>query len=238
MSDRKISPIAERVEAFCDSRPNKNNIYDPEVQEILKDILVSSFEMSDSQHFCFSLIKRIQYVCEASNILTSDTLSTIGFDLYDEKNPALAQFVYQQAISIEPTFGSCSNLAYICRRHSDVLHISAGEIIDLLMKGVRGQYALSVVNMSLVFAQMLGTQEDWLLADRIIGLIRETSTSFNAAITWWKKLAEENDPEGILVLCWLDRHDKYHFSASKLQKQYMLGVLNAPEWLLLKKMQD
>ena len=207
MIQKDFATIAERVEDFCSSDVVKF-VFESRTRELLKDILIAGFrDQPNTEGYC-TLIRRIQYACGCSASTMSDTIGSAAYDLYDRKSPEMVQWSFRLAVALCPTMSTRNNLAYIIRHHRDQLSTSPAEIIDLLMDGVREQEPFSLINMALTFAQVLGKEKDWYLADQMIALIREDVSAVHRIVRWWDNLAAEGETEGLLVLQWLDRHGK------------------------------
>ena len=237
MPEKKLSTLSARSSCFCSSDIPKH-IRSEDTHILLKEILIAAFEDTECQKDYLKLISNIQCACNCPSDLMSETLGVIGFDLYDKHTPGLAYWVYQQAMNIAPTHRIRNNLAYICRYHHTELQISASEVIDLLMDGVKRRDSFSLVNMALVFACMLGEKDDWLLADRMIKLIKEDSSAISSIQEWWSKLAEDFDSEGYLVLQWLKRHNKISKPLSVFQTTGIENLESSdcqiPKWIFEK----
>jgi hypothetical protein len=241
MKTEVFSSLTARLAHFC-SIPVPRLVTEKETQTLLEDILSASFQDAEHQADYAKLIEKIQKSCDCSSSIMSDALVAIGVARYNKEAPAEAHWIYQQAIALNPTPTAQSHMAYVCRRHPDKFPVSATDIIDLLMAGVKGRDTFSLVNMALLFGQMLKTESDWRLADRMIKLINRDAPSSQAALNHWFRLADNNDDEGSLVLQWLDRHDKLSQSLTLSQ---MLSIFNLkmindqiPRWVFDDKESD
>lgn len=202
-----FNAISARVRAICEVS-GKDAIPLPQVRELIKDILNEAFANAGRRDEYMNLLTSVQNACEWTPECLGAELDSLALTLYTPKEPEFAHWVYQQAVKQNPSHNSSNNLAYISRHHRDLLSPSAAELIDLLMDGVKQREPFSLINMALVFGQMLGTEEDWLLADRMIRLIAPESMMLPSAVNWWSDLADQKDPEGHLILQWLKRNDR------------------------------
>ena len=208
MIQRDLKILSEQTEQFCQT-PGFKLIIDPQAKDLLRDILHGIHENPSQRSEYTALIEQLRIACDCSEKLMSSTIGSIAYRLYDSDSPALAETAFRLAVEIAPESGVKNNLAYICRRHRDVLHTSDVEIIDLLMDGVQERNPFSLVNMALHFSRNLATDEDWKLADQMIRLIKPDDSGISSVVKWWKDLAQDEDDEGLLVLRWLERHKKH-----------------------------
>lgn len=229
--------VAGRVEDFCSSDAIKY-VFESSTKELLKEILIAGFRDEPNREGYSALIRRIQSVCDCSAAVMSDTIGSVAYDLYDRKSPEMIQWSFHLAISLCPTMSTRNNLAYINRHHRNQLCSSPAEIIDLLIDGVQKQEPFSLINMALTFVQMLGKEEDWHLADRMIALIREDRSDVRRIVRWWDKLAAEGETEGPLVLQWLNRHGKLPTPLSFTQMASIQNLKTSdtqiPRWIFEK----
>lgn len=208
MTQTTIEKLSAKVDDFC-STDGVTFIFDEKTCELITELLKGVYEDPEHKADYLTLLERIQISCNCTKSLLSATIGTIGYDLYDKNAPKLAESSFRIAVEIYSETSARINLAYVCRHHRDELSPSDIEIIDLLFDGVKQREPFSLINMALHFAQNLGQETDWKLADRMIGLIKSDEVSIDSAVEWWSKLAEEDDDEGVLVLCWLERHGKH-----------------------------
>lgn len=202
-----FNAISERVHAFCEGS-GKDAIPLPQVRELIKDILNEAFADAGRRDEYLNLLTSVQNACAWTPERLGAELDSLALTLYTPNEPEFAYWVYQQAVRLNSSRNSNNNLAYISRHHRNLLTPSAAELIDLLMDGVKQREPFSLINMALVFGQMLGTEEDWLLADRMIRLIDPESVMLPSAVSWWSDLADQKDPEGHLILQWLKRNGR------------------------------
>lgn len=57
--------------------------------------------------------------------------------------------------------------------------------------------------MALIFALDLGEEKDWQIADDMVSEIPDDEVE--DVFHWWKRIADEGEPEGVIVLLWLLR---------------------------------
>ena len=106
-------------------------------------------------------------------------------------------------------------------------------LIVVILDGVKKREPFSLINMALHFARNLGRQDDWRLSDRMIGLLGGEGSDVSSAVDWWQNLAEENDEEGVLVLCWLERHGQYAMPQPLREKlpDFRQRCPDIPQWI-------
>lgn len=241
MKTEVFSRLTESVEHFSSNSVSRS-VTEKETQTLLEDILSASFRDEEHRADYVKLIEKIKKSCACSSTIMSDALVAIGVARYNQEAPEETHWIYQQAIAMHPTPIAQSHMAYICRRHPDEFHVSAAGIIDLLMDGVKERDTFSLVNMALVFGQMLKTESDWHLADRMIKLINRDAPNSQEALNHWFSLADNGDDEGSLVLQWLDRHDKLSqpLTLSQMLSIFNLKIINdqIPRWIFDDKESD
>lgn len=218
MIQRDIKTLSEHTEQFCQS-PGFKLIIDSQAKDLLKDMLHGIHENPAQRSDYVSLIEKLRVACDCSKNLMGSTIGSIAYRLYNSDSPALAETAFRLAVEFSPESGVKNNLAYICRRHKDVLRTSDVEIIDLLMDGIKERDPFSLVNMALHFSRNLATDEDWKLADQMIRLIKPDDSGVISVIEWWGDIVQDEDDEGLLVLRWLERHKK-HESPQVTTEQY------------------
>lgn len=204
MIHRDYNTLAACVLDFCEAELDIK-LYSTETRILLEAILVNAYDDEENRDRFLELIDKIRTNCETVPGMLGMLVGDIGYRCYELRSPALAEWVYRYANDLNDTTNSRNNLAYILRRHRDDLQADSVEIIDLLEEGVHQKDAFSLMNMALHFALNLGTDDDWHLADRLIKLI-DTDDICNV-YQWWHDLAAKEDPEGILAVYWLNRHD-------------------------------
>lgn len=231
MIHRDYDTLVACVHNFCDADTDME-MYSIEAKILLETILVNAFDDEENRDRLLALIDEIREKCEPLPGLLGTVIGEIGYRCYQLRSPALAEWVYRYANDLNETNNSRNNLAYILRRHRNDLHATNAEIIDLLTEGVRRQDSFSLMNMALHFALNLGTENDWRLADRLIKLIAEDSIC--AVYQWWHDLAAKEDPEGILAVYWLNRHDKLPIPLEQAGDPWIARIndhySNIPQW--------
>lgn len=205
MTQKKLDTLVTQTNDFC-FNTTPVFIFSENTKDLIRRVLEAAFEEPEQKSEYLKLLEQIRSTCDCSKRLMSATIASIGFDKYKADAYAITEMIFRIALDVYPSEGTFNNLAYVCRRHKAELNSSNVEIIDLLLDGVRNQDTLFMVNMALHFAQNLGNEEDWLLADRLFCLLLSDDPSFEDAIEWWKDLAEESDDEGLIVLLWMERH--------------------------------
>ena len=141
----------------------------------------------------------------------SSGLASIGFDAYERKSFLLAECAFQLLASLGDSTGK-NNYAYMIRRKevSDIEKHPFTEAITILRDGVKNLESFSLINMALIFALCLKTDNDWKIADDLIPLVSPSNA--NSICSWWEDVAESGDAEGLLVHLWLLRHKKIESS--------------------------
>lgn len=232
MIKRDYNTLSACVDAFC-SGNDDNNLFSDTAKFLLEAVLVSAFEDEEHRDQFLGLIDKLQTACDPFPGLLARITSDIGYKCYQLKSAALAEWVYRYALALTESTGTQNNLAYILRRHRETLCSSHTEIIDLLIDGVRRQEPCSLMNMALHCALNLGTPDDWHLADRLIKLIADDDIA--SVYQWWGDLAASEDPEGILVLYWLNRHNKLPIPMDQACSPWIQQIKdhysNIPDWL-------
>lgn len=233
MTQTKIEKLSAQVDDFCGTS-GIMFIFEEKTHELIRELLKAIYE--DTAHkadYC-GMLERLRIRCDCSERLMSATIGTIGYELYDKNAPKLAESSFRIAVNMCPDAGCGTNLAYVCRRHRDEVDTSDVEVMDLLLEGVKKRNPYSLINMALHFALNLGMEADWKLADRMIGLLKSDEKETDSAVQWWNDLAKEDDEEGILVLCWLERHGKHMVSPQLREKFVGLRQRSpkTPQWIV------
>lgn len=232
MTQEKFRKLSAVVDDFCAEEKAKF-VFEEQTNALIRDILEAVHEDQGHKVDYMALIEKIRISCNCSERLMSATISMIGYNIYDKDSPGLAETIFRIAVELCPETDARTNLAYVCRRHRDQISTSDVEIIDLLLDGVKQREPFSLINMALHFAGNLGRRDDWRLSDRMIGLLDSEGSDISSAVDWWRNLAEENDEEGFLVLCWLERHGKYAMPQPLREKlpDFHQRCLDIPQWI-------
>lgn len=233
MTQTKFEKLSAQVDAFCGAS-DITFIFEDKTHKLIGELLEGAFQDPEHKDDYRRLLDQIRISCDCSERLMSATIGTIAYGMYDKKAPKLAESAYRIAVEMCSDAGCSTNLAYVCRRHKDEVSTSDVEIIDLLLDSVRKRESFSLINMALHFAQNLGREEDWKLADRMIGLLKSEKSEISSAVDWWSRLAAEDDDEGVLVLCWLERHSKYKAPDEIREKfaGFRHRCAHIPQWVL------
>ena len=125
----------------------------------------------------------------------------LGMQAYEKGFFELAELAFCEA-------DAKNNLAYMIRRKEvkDFLKYSNKNIAELLQEGVHQKEPFSMINMSLLWAINIGTEDAWKLADDIMSNIPKDNIM--SALRWWYDVAKKGDVEGYLVHYWMLRHGK------------------------------
>lgn len=232
MTQTKFEKLSAQVDDFCGTS-DIMFIFEEKTHELIRELLKAIYEDAERKADYCGMMERLRLRCNCSERLMSATIGTIGYDLYDKNAPKLAESSFRVAVDLYSESSVRTNLAYVCRRHRDEVSTSDVEVIDLLLEGVKKRNPYSLINMALHFAQNLGLEADWKLADRMIGLIKSDEKDTDSAAKWWNELAQKADDEGILVLCWLERHGKATADAELREKAAGLRQRcpQIPQWI-------
>ena len=239
MTQTIFEKLSAQVDDFCGTA-GIMFVFEEKTHELIRDLLNAIYEDTGHKTDYFGMLERIRVRCNCSERLMSTTIGTIGYDLYDKNAPKLAESSFRIAVNMCPDTSYSTNLAYVCRRHKDMVSTSDVEVIDLLLGGVKKRNPYSLINMAIHFAQNLGQEADWRLADRMIGLLKSDEKETDSAIQWWNNLAKEDDDEGILVLCWLERHGKAKTDAELREKfaGFRQRCPQIPQWVFEPKKKE
>ena len=232
MTQTKLENLSARVDGFCDAS-ELTFVFEEKTGRLIEELLNGAYQEPEHKNDYLRLLERIRIRCNCSERLMSATIGNIAYDMYDKNAPKMAESSFRIAAQMCPESQYSTNLAYVCRRHRDAVSSSDVEIIDLLLGGVKKRDPFGLINMALHFAQNLGREEDWKLADRMIGLIDKDKSNFSSAVEWWSKLAQENDDEGLLALCWMERHGK-HMASEEVREKFSglrSRCANIPQWV-------
>lgn len=232
MTQTKLENLSARVDGFCDAS-ELVFVFEEKTNSLIEELLEGACQEPEHKDDYIRLLERIRIRCDCSELMMSATIGNIGYNRYDKKAPKMAESSFRIAAQMCPESQYSTNLAYVCRRHRDAVSSSDVEIIDLLLGGVKKRDPFSLINMALHFAQNLGQEEDWKLADRMIGLLDKDKSNLSSAVEWWSKLVQEDDDEGLLVLCWMERHGK-HMASEKVRENFSglrSRCANIPQWV-------
>ncbi|WP_157060371.1 hypothetical protein [Paenibacillus sp. P22] len=153
----------------------------------------------------------------------------IGYLLTIEKNYHSAKIAFLNAFMDGNIFAG-NNLSYLIRRYPDESDNFPNHEL-LLAEGLKINEPFSLVNRALLFIDE-NTNESWINASKCFSKINE----LESVIEWWHKLAaNENDPEGHLVIGMLlinnPHHDPDGFSVQQ-RFSYVAHNYSFPEWLI------
>ena len=185
-------------------------------------------ELLRMRYHCSVLQKRI-YVDKGYQEKMMET----AMSCYNQKDFEVAVYAFRKLIEMNDS-GAKNNLAYMIRRKEAEGRTKPPilEAMMLLKKGVEDKDSFSLVNMALIFALDLGEEKDWQIADDMISAIQDDE--IEDVFHWWKRLADEGEPEGAIVLLWLLRHGKVkkdQLEDVEELKNILGKVERIPEWL-------
>ncbi|MEN6595117.1 MAG: hypothetical protein ABFC31_09285 [Clostridiaceae bacterium] len=194
---------------------------------------LKSSESSVENAMCLGLLQGILVKSEETTLINALILQT-GISVYEEGNFLLAELLFRFG-TINGNRGAQNNLAYMIRRNeaANPTNHSIIEAFRLLRDGVRDKEAFSLVNMALVLSLRLGTEDDWLFADRLMSFV--PSERALGVASWWEQVEKSGDPEGDLVHLWLLRHRKMAISVLGTQesifKRLSVSLPALPGWM-------
>ena len=199
-------------------------------EEILWNLLYST-EPSTTLR-CEQLLSQLTVAYRMDCADVARVFHSIAYETYMQKNVDFAEYCFRKACRLCDDDSYNNNLAYTLRRHHKMDASTKAEIISLLLPGVKKNESFSMVNMALLFADKLGLESDWEIADDLIKNLVEPISGIEA---WWKELAVSGEAEGYLIILWLLRHNKissselgtYHDLSIKVKSEYP----HAPGWL-------
>jgi hypothetical protein len=161
------------------------------------------------------------------------TLMELGTAAYEEKQCLIAETCFEK-LAENGKVDARNNLACLIRKGeiSSPNKYSISDAIKLLKTGADNNEPFSIVNMALIFANYLGADSDWKIADDMIKLLPEdavTPISF-----WWEEEAvAHNDVDGYLVHLWLLWHKKMmrsNLGDIVSLKKSVKELIDLPEW--------
>ena len=125
-----------------------------------------------------------------------------------------------------------SYLAYVIRRR-EIDHIrSCPGLDELLGSSLRSGNPFGRVNSALRLAAGIECATDWVSADRCFAELRGSC----GILEWWLARSEEGDPEGHLVMGWLNRHhlsvEAGGFSLFNRMQLAAQGGWDIPQWMI------
>lgn len=157
----------------------------------------------------------------------------MAFESYLDDNYEVAAYGFMRGSQLGD-IGSRNNLVYMLRRgETKIIPVcNPREYLAILKTGLKEGEAFTIVNAALILSEMLGTERDWEVADKLISFLSDDCYS---VINWWESLGKKGDSEGYLVHLWLIRHNKMERSMlgeiDEIKEQVSLLFPNAPMWL-------
>lgn len=144
---------------------------------------------------------------EDSNYIRSEYVKNLintGITRYNNGDFSGAGALFEQAIKEgDEGVTAKNNLSFMIRR--DEYISESYELDDLLEKCREGEGAFSLIN----YALYLVSVHEWENADSQFKRLRYSDPEIEESINWWKRLYDQGDYEGSLVLGWLIKYGFY-----------------------------
>lgn len=178
----------------------------------------------------FGVVEKEVYLNEGYREKMMET----AMNCYDQKDFETAVYVFRKLAEMNDSRAK-NNLAYMIRRKETEGRTKPPilEAMMLLREGIEDKEVFSLVNMALIFALDLGEERDWQIADDMFSEIPDDKVE--DAFNWWRRLADEGELEGAIVLLWLLRHSKVKQTqledVKKLKQNLLEKIEKIPEWL-------
>lgn len=177
---------------------NPENTYSPK-SDSFKDYARSDTDLSINELF--------NKLWEDSNYIRSEYVKNLintGITRYNNGDFSYAGALFEQAIKEgDEGVSARNNLSFMIRRHEYVS--KSFELDDLLEQCRESGGAFSLIN----YAMYLVSINEWGDADSQFKRIRYSDPEIEESINWWKRLYDQGDCEGSLVLGWLLKYGFY-----------------------------
>jgi len=171
-----------------------------------------------------------EWLRKAAEANYSPAAVSLGFYYYENKQLAEATHYFLQGCN-ENSAEASIDLAYMIRRKEVITSSNLPLIPELLDDSIKDHDPYALVNYSLCLASGIGYNQDWNQADESIGAINDV----NGVLDWWRKVAEEGDAEGHLVVGWLVRHglvdDPDGYTLEQRMDLACEGGWQIPDWM-------
>lgn len=160
-------------------------------------------------------------------------LNQLAFKAFDDQNYVCAAQAFMRAAQAGDK-GAKNNFAYMIRKQlfPNSNMYSAFDVLKILHPALKEKESFSIVNTSLVLSLMLGSEDDWKTADILFSRLAGDLAS---VVSWWEKLGQTGDPEGMLVHFWMLRHNCIQTStlgtADSMWEILQNAYPNIPLWL-------
>ena len=152
----------------------------------------------------------------------------IGMRAYRRGLFELAELAFYEA-------GAKNNLAYMIRRKEvkNPERYTNKYVAELLQELVHGKESFSMINMSLLWALNIGTEENWKLADDIMSNLPKDEIM--RAFYWWLDVANNGEVEGYLVHYWMLKNGIIDYTPlgtkEYLLEKVMSEIKDLPEFM-------
>lgn len=225
-----ISKLSKQVERFCS---NPSSLFQDENKSLLVELLKSFYYEEDclTRNKLEQLLGVVRRSSETDVSTYAHILHSIAFEEHELGHVDFSEYLFRSACDLVDDSSLNNNLAYVLRRkRADA--INNGEIITLLLPGVKEQEPFCMINMGLLFALNFSAPNDWKTADDLFSLLPE---GLNGADSWWEDLGNKDETEGYLVHFFLLRHEKIKQSSLGSIKSIVMRLSKSidgfPEWL-------
>ena len=133
------------------------------------------------------------------------SLNQLAFKAFEDQNYVCAAHAFMRAAQAGDKRGK-NNFAYMIRKqlfpYSNMY--SAFDVLKMLHPALKEKESFSIVNTALVLSLILGSEDDWKTADILFSRL---TGDLEAVVSWWEKLGQAGDPEGVLVHFWMLQHN-------------------------------
>lgn len=229
MTDELVK-LNRQVERFCSS---PSPLFKDENKPLLLELLKSLYYEKDflKRNKLEQLLGMVRRSSGTGVSAYAHVLHSIAFEEHEAGNVDFSEYLFRSACDLVDDSSLNNNLAYVlCRKRDD--SVNNGEVITLLLPGVKAKEPFCMINMGAFFALNLSAPDDWRTADELFSLLPD---ELNGADLWWESLGKKDDPEGYLVHFFLLRHEKIEQSRLGSTKcivaRLAKSIRSFPEWL-------
>ena len=225
-----ISKLSKQVERFCSS---PSSLFQDKGKPLLVELLKSFYYEQDylTRSKLEQMIGAVRRSSETDVSTYAHILHSIALETHDMGDADFSEYLFRSACDLVDDSSLNNNLAYMLRRKRND-PINNGEVITLLLPGVRKQKPFCMINMGLLFALNLSSPNDWKTADDLFSLLPD---ELSGADSWWENLGMKGEAEGYLVHFFLLRHEKIEHSNLGSIKRITLHLSKQidgfPAWL-------